>query len=91
VPFSTTPWAPTKQPILQVHNVLFVINIVFFKQSIFLTPLISRSFEDGLRSGDFVLGYSYHMSVRAGLPDHTMQTKFQSQRPSDVETPVPSI
>jgi hypothetical protein len=48
-------------------------------------------FEDGLGSGDFVPGYSYHMSVRTGLPDHTMQTKFQSQRPSDVETPVPSI
>jgi hypothetical protein len=32
-----------------------------------------------------------HMSVRTGLPDHTMQTKFESQRPSDVETPVPSI
>jgi hypothetical protein len=31
------------------------------------------------------------MSVRTGLPDHTMQTKFQSQGPSDVETPVPSI
>jgi hypothetical protein len=43
-------------------------------------------FEDGLGSG-----YSYHMSVRTRLPDHTMQTKFQSQRPSDVETPVPSI
>jgi hypothetical protein len=26
-------------------------------------------FEDGLGSGDFVLGYSYHMSVRTGLPD----------------------
>jgi hypothetical protein len=25
------------------------------------------------------------------VPDHTMQTKFQSQRPSDFETPVPSI
>jgi hypothetical protein len=48
-------------------------------------------FEDGLGSGDFVSGYSYHMSVRTRLPDHTMQTKFQSQRPSDVETPVPSI
>jgi hypothetical protein len=35
-------------------------------------------FEDGLGSG-----YSYHMSVRTGLPDHTMQTKFQSQRPKD--------
>jgi hypothetical protein len=33
-------------------------------------------FEDGLGSGD-----SYH----------TMQTKFHSQRPSDVKTPVPSI
>jgi hypothetical protein len=43
-------------------------------------------FEDGLGSGN-----SYHMSVRTGLPDHAMQTKFQSQRPSDVETPVPSI
>jgi hypothetical protein len=31
------------------------------------------------------------MSVRTGLPDHTMQTKFQSQRPSDVEKPGPSI
>jgi hypothetical protein len=51
----------------------------------------SSEFEDGLGSGDFVSGYSYHMSVCTGLPDHTMQTKFQSQRPSDVETPVPSI
>jgi hypothetical protein len=48
-------------------------------------------FEDGLGSSDFVSGYSYHMSVRTGLPDNAMQTKFQSQRPSDVETPVPSI
>jgi hypothetical protein len=48
-------------------------------------------FEDGCGSGDFVSGYSYHMSVRTGWPDHTMQTKFQSQLPSDVETPVPSI
>jgi hypothetical protein len=46
-------------------------------------------FEDG--SGDFVSGYSYHMSVRTRLSDHTKQTKFQSQRPSDVETPVPSF
>jgi hypothetical protein len=37
-------------------------------------------FKDGLGSGDFVSGYSYH----------TKQTKFQSQRPNDVETPVPS-
>jgi hypothetical protein len=35
-------------------------------------------FEDGLGSGDFVLGYSYHMSVCTRLSDH-------------VETPVPSI
>jgi hypothetical protein len=48
-------------------------------------------FEDGLRSDDFVSGYSYHMSVRPGLPDHTMQTKFQSHLSRDVETPVPSI
>jgi hypothetical protein len=48
-------------------------------------------FEDGLGSGDFVSGYSYHMSVRTRLHDHTMQNEFQSQRPSDVETPVPSI
>jgi hypothetical protein len=48
-------------------------------------------FEDGLGSGDFVPGYSYHVSVRTGYPVHTMQTKFQSQRPSNVETPVPSI
>jgi hypothetical protein len=48
-------------------------------------------FEDGLGAGDFLLGYSYHMSVRTGLPDHTMQTKFQRQLPIDVETPVPSI
>jgi hypothetical protein len=47
-------------------------------------------FEDGLGSGDFVSGYSYHMSVRIRLPDQTMQTKFQSQRPSNVETSVPS-
>jgi hypothetical protein len=48
-------------------------------------------FEDGLGSGDFVLGYSYHRSVRTRLSDHTKQTKFRSQRPNDVETPVPSI
>jgi hypothetical protein len=48
-------------------------------------------FEDGLGSGDFVSGYSYHMSVHTRLPDHTLQTKFQSQRPNDVETPVPSL
>jgi hypothetical protein len=30
-------------------------------------------FEDGLGSGDFVSGYSYHTSVRTGLPDHTFQ------------------
>jgi hypothetical protein len=41
--------------------------------------------------GDFVSGYSYQMSVRTGLPDHTIQTKCQSQRPSDVETTVNSI
>jgi hypothetical protein len=46
-------------------------------------------FEDGLGLGDFVSGYSYHRSVCTGLPDHTMLTKFQ--RPSNVETPVPSI
>jgi hypothetical protein len=40
---------------------------------------------------DFVSGYSYHMSVRTSLSDHTKQTKFQSQWPNDVETPVPSI
>jgi hypothetical protein len=27
-------------------------------------------FEDGLGSGDFVSGYSYHMSVRTRLSDH---------------------
>jgi hypothetical protein len=48
-------------------------------------------FEDDLGSCDFVLGYSYHMSVRTSLSDHTKQTKFQNQRPNDVETPVPSI
>jgi hypothetical protein len=48
-------------------------------------------FEDGLGSCDFVSRYSYHMSVRTRLPDHTKQTKFQSQRPNDVETSVPSI
>jgi hypothetical protein len=39
---------------------------------------------------DFVSGYSYHGSVRIGLPDHAKQTIFQIQRPNDVETPVPS-
>jgi hypothetical protein len=48
-------------------------------------------FEDGLGSGDFVSGYSYHMSVRTRLSDYTKQTKYQSQWPNDVETPVPSI
>jgi hypothetical protein len=47
-------------------------------------------FKDGLGSGDFVSGCSYHMSVRTRLSDHMKQTKFQSQRLSDVETPVPS-
>jgi CRP-like cAMP-binding protein len=42
-------------------------------------------FEDGLGSGDFVSGYSYHMSVRTRLSDHTKQTKLQSQQPSDVK------
>jgi hypothetical protein len=43
-------------------------------------PATGRSeFEDGLGSGDL-----YHMSVRT-------YKAFQSQRPSDVETPVPSI
>jgi hypothetical protein len=28
-------------------------------------------FEDGLGSDDFVSGYSYHMSVRTRLSDHT--------------------
>jgi hypothetical protein len=42
-------------------------------------------FEDGLGSGDFVSGYSYHMSVRTRLSDITKQTKFQSQWPSDVK------
>jgi hypothetical protein len=27
-------------------------------------------FEDGLGSGDFVLGYTYYMSVRTRLSDH---------------------
>jgi hypothetical protein len=33
-------------------------------------------FEDGLGSVDFVLGYSYHMSVCTRLSDQTKQTKF---------------
>jgi hypothetical protein len=40
-------------------------------------------FEDGLGLGDFVSGYSYHMIVLTELPHHTMQTKFQSQWPSN--------
>jgi hypothetical protein len=48
-------------------------------------------FEDGLGSGDFLSGYSYYMSVRTRLSDHTKQTKLQNQRPNDVETPVFSI
>jgi hypothetical protein len=47
---------------------------------------IGRSeFEDGLGSDDFVSDHSYHMSVHTRLPDLTKQTKFQSQRPSDVK------
>jgi hypothetical protein len=65
-----------------------------FPHSAVAGPVIQATgrseFEDGLGSGDFVSGYSYHMSVRTRLSDHTKQTKFQSQRPSDVETPVPS-
>jgi hypothetical protein len=52
---------------------------------------VRSELEDGLGSGDFVSGYSYHMSVRTRLSDHTKQTKFQSQRPNDVETPVRSL
>jgi hypothetical protein len=37
-----------------------------------------------------VSGYSYRMSVRTMLPDHTKQIEFQ-KRPSNVSTPVPSI
>jgi hypothetical protein len=48
-------------------------------------------FKDGLGSGDFVSGYSYHMSVRTRLPDHTLQTKFQSQRPRDVKHLFPLL
>jgi hypothetical protein len=48
-------------------------------------------FEDGLGSGDFVSGYSYHMRFCTRLSDHMKQTKFQSQRPNDVETHVPFI
>jgi hypothetical protein len=44
-----------------------------------IQAIVRSEFEDGLGSGDFVSGYSYHMSVRIGLPDHTMQTKFPSQ------------
>jgi hypothetical protein len=66
-----------------------------FKTGSVAGPVIQATgkseFEDGLGSGDFVSGYSYHMSVRTRLSDHKMQTKFQSQRPSDVETHVPSI
>jgi hypothetical protein len=67
----------------------------FFRLGSVAGPVIQATgrseFEDGLGSGDFVSGYSYHMSVRTRLSDHTKQTKFQSQRPTDVETPVPSI
>jgi hypothetical protein len=49
---------------------------------------VETEFDDGLGSGDFVSGYSYHMSVLTRLSDHMKQIKFQSQRPSDVETPV---
>jgi hypothetical protein len=34
-------------------------------------------FEDGLGLGDYVSGYSYHMSVRTRLSDHTKQTKLK--------------
>jgi hypothetical protein len=54
-------------------------------------PVIQAMGGRNLRMGRVtVSGYSYHMSVRTGLPDYTIQTKFPSQRPSDVETPVPS-
>jgi hypothetical protein len=55
--------------------------VIFFRLGSVAGPVIQATgrseFEDGLASGDFVSGYSYHMSVRTGLPDHTMQTKFQ--------------
>jgi hypothetical protein len=35
-------------------------------------------FEDG--SGDFVSGYSYHMSVHTGLPVQLLATGFVSHR-----------
>jgi hypothetical protein len=68
---------------------------LFYRLGSVAGPVIQATgrseFEDGLGSGDFVSGYSYHMSVRTRLSDHTKQTKFQSQRPNYVETPVPSI
>jgi hypothetical protein len=68
---------------------------IFWRLGSVAGPVIQATgrseFEDGLGSGDFVSGYSYHMNVRTRLSDHTKQTKLQSQRPSDVETPVPSI
>jgi hypothetical protein len=84
------------------QSTLVGLEILFYKrwqQKVWLGsvagPVIQATgrseFEDGLGSGDFVSGYSYHMSVRTRLSDHTKQTKFQSQRPNDVETPVPSI
>jgi hypothetical protein len=38
-------------------------------------------FEDGLGRVT-VSGYSYHMSVRTGLPDHTMQRADQMSKPT---------
>jgi hypothetical protein len=50
-------------------------------------------FEDSMvwLTDDFVSGYSYHVCVRTGLTDHRKQTKFQIQRPTDVETPTCSF
>jgi hypothetical protein len=78
------------------HGIIRVFNTILYENE-FLNPQILRlgfvagpviqatgrsEFEDGLWSGDFVSGYSYHMSVRTRLSDHKKQTKFQRQRPT---------
>jgi hypothetical protein len=77
---------------LEIHPALLLLGYQEEIRSLFIAkrtrlgsvagPVIQATgrseFKDGLGSGDFVSGYSYHMSVRTRLSDQTKQTKFQS-------------
>jgi hypothetical protein len=74
-----------------MHCTTHVLTVILAGPVIQATAQGGRNLRMVFWSGDFVSGYLYHLSVCTGLPDQTKQTKFQSQRPSKVKTPVPSI